>query len=348
MCQPVCVPAAKPATPASSAKPGAAADAARSRLVYLGAIIMGCAVKSATSMLNRMSRVRASATDTIAASPSVWFASYSLLLTFQAIAVVREARTPQPRPRMRLTPAELAQLVLVALVYTVMENLQFYVLEEVQAPVFQTFGNLKVLAAALFSWLILGTRFKPHQYQAMLLLVVGSCLLRFSVMWVSTLRLLATIGLILCSGFNLVLYEKLVCKPGLSVHVCNLAFYCASMLLHGSLATQTEAGLLGNLRSFNAVTVGAVVGHVFNGTANTMLVVYAGAVGKQFISQGAVVALALVGIASKSDKFHLTPSFALGAALCSAGVWTWKYPPNLGAWRTVAARLAPKRKVRVD
>ena len=42
------------------------------------------------------------------------------------------------------------------------ENLQFYVLEEVQAPVFQTVGNLKVLGAAGFSALLLGSRFRAH------------------------------------------------------------------------------------------------------------------------------------------------------------------------------------------
>ena len=301
-------------------------------LVYLGAIVLGCAVKSGTSLLNRMSRLRASDSDRLADSPAVWFASYSALFALQVVAVVREASAQRAGRgtgvRLALSPAEAALLLVVALVYTLMENLQFYVLEEVQAPVFQTFGNLKVLAAALFSRLLLGTRFKAHQHFAMALLVLGSCLLRFSVMWVSSARIAATLVLILCSGFNLVLYEKLVCKPGLSVALCNMTFYLASMLLHGALAAGTDVGLAGNLASFNLVTWGAVGGHVLNGTANTLLVVYAGAVGKQFISQGAVVALAFVGLFSKSDAFHLTPGFAAASALVFGGVWSWKYAPS--------------------
>ena len=72
------------------------------------------------------------------------------------------------------------------------------------------------------------------------------------------------------------------------------------------------------------LTVGA---HVLNGTANTVLVVYAGAVGKQFISQGAVVALALIGVFSSSDTFVLTPGFALASVLVFGGVWFWRFPP---------------------
>jgi hypothetical protein len=313
------------------------ADDARSPLFYLGAILLGCVVKSSTSMLNRLSRLRTSDDDRLADSPAVWFASYTVLFTIQLLAVLREIASQRSSPpssaqhavRLVLTPVEVSQLLLVAVVYTLMENLQFYVLEEVQAPVFQTFGNLKVLAAALFSKAILGTRFRPHQYFAMALLISGSCLLRFAVMWVSSARIAATIVLILCSGFNLVLYEKLVCKPRLSVHVCNMTFYLASMLLHGCLALSTETGLLGNLINFNAVTWGAVAAHVLNGAANTLLVVYAGAVGKQFISQGAVVALALIGrFLLKSDRFDLTPTFALASALVFWGVWSWKYPPR--------------------
>lgn len=300
-------------------------------LFYLAAITLGCAVKSGTSLLNRMSRLRASADDRIADSPAVWCASYCALFAFQLVVVLREAAAQRrgggSGVRLVLSPLEAALLLLVALVYTLMENLQFFVLEEVQAPVFQTFGNLKVLAAALFSRLMLGTRFKAHQCFAMALLIAGSCCLRFSVMWVSSARIGAIGVLILCSGFNLVLYEKLVCKPRLSVAVCNMTFYFASMLLHGALAASTQTGLLGNLVAFNRVTWGAVCGHVLNGTANTALVVYAGAVGKQFISQGAVVALALVGLASKSDTFHLSPGFALASVLVFGGVWCWKYPP---------------------
>ena len=299
---------------------------------YLLAITVGCAVKALTSLLNRMSRIRSAPDARVADSPSVWFASYSVLFAAQALAVAREvgrqrAGTARPALRLALTPLEVGQLLLVAVVYTLMENLQFYVLEEVQAPVFQTFGNLKVLAAALFSRALLGTRFKAHQLFAMALLIVGSCLLRFSVMWVSTARIVATLVLILCSGFNLVLYEKLVCKPALCVSVCNATFYAASMLLHGALALSTETGLVGNLVAFDTVTWLTVGAHVLNGTANTVLVVYAGAVGKQFISQGAVVALALIGVFSNSDTFVLTPGFALASVLVFGGVWCWRFPP---------------------
>lgn len=298
---------------------------------YLLAITIGCAVKAVTSLLNRMSRIRSSPDARVADSPSVWFTSYSVLFAVQVVAVVREVGRQRagakPVLRIALTPLEVGQLLLVAIVYTLMENLQFYVLEEVQAPVFQTFGNLKVLAAALFSRALLGTRFKAHQLFAMGLLIVGSCLLRFSVMLVSTARILATIVLILCSGFNLVLYEKLVCKPALCVSVCNATFYAASMLLHGALALSTETGLVGNLLSFDTVTWMTIGAHVLNGTANTVLVVYAGAVGKQFISQGAVVALALIGVFSNSDTFVLTPGFALASVLVFGGVWSWRFPP---------------------
>jgi hypothetical protein len=82
-----------------------------------------------------MSRLRASETDVIAASPSVWCASYAPLFCFQCVAVIREAgqqRTGTHTPvRMALTSMEPLQLVLVAIVYTIMENLQFYVLEHV-------------------------------------------------------------------------------------------------------------------------------------------------------------------------------------------------------------------------
>lgn len=300
---------------------------------YLLAITVGCGVKALTSLLNRMSRIRSSPDARVADSPSVWFASYTVLFAVQVLAVAREAgrqragTAAKPVLRLALTPLEVGQLLLVAVVYTLMENLQFYVLEEVQAPVFQTFGNLKVLAAALFSRTLLGTRFKAHQYFAMALLIVGSCLLRFSIMWVSTARIVATLVLILCSGFNLVLYEKLVCKPALCVSVCNATFYAASMLLHGALALSTETGIVGNLLGFNTVTWLTVGAHVLNGTANTVLVVYAGAVGKQFISQGAVVALALIGVFSNSDTFVLTPGFALASVLVFGGVWFWRFPP---------------------
>lgn len=327
----------------SAAPPSGHAGDPHGPLFYLGAMALGCAVKSGTSLLNRMSRLRASDTDRIADSPAVWFASYFALFVFQLVAVLRESSAQRKGGgtgvRLVLTPVEGSLLLLVALVYTLMENLQFYVLEEVQAPVFQTFGNLKVLAAALFSRLILGTRFKAHQYFAMALLITGSCLLRFSIMWVSSSRIVATIVLILCSGFNLVLYEKLVCKPNLSVALCNATFYFSSMLLHGALAASTETGLLGNLLSFNLVTWGAVGGHVLNGTANTILVVYAGAVGKQFISQGAVVALALIGLASKSDTFHLSPGFALASVFVFGGVWSWKYPPAFLESMSLASKL---------
>ncbi|KAJ1626093.1 hypothetical protein T492DRAFT_843418 [Pavlovales sp. CCMP2436] len=323
------VAATGPSAAAIAAKPAKPGNGA---FVYLGAVFLGCAVKSGTSTLNRMSRLRASETDRIADAPAVWCASYCVLFALQFVSVLREVaaqRGPRsadkPAKRLALTGTEVAQLLLIAVVYTVMENLQFYVLEEVQAPVFQTFGNLKVLAAALFHWLLMGTRFKPHQYFAMALLIGGSCLLRFSVGWVSSARIAATFVLILCSGFNLVLYEKLVRRA--PVPICNCTFYAASALLHGALAMSTEVGLIGNLRDFNGVTWATVGGNVFNGTANTMLIVYAGAVGKQFISQGAVVSLALVGLVSKNDKFHLTPSFALASVLVFAGVWFWKYPP---------------------
>ena len=163
----------------------------RQQMDYLICVVMGCAVKSFTSLLNRMSRLRAQPSDRLVASDSLWFASYLLLLVIElancAATSIKFNRIDKAKAaakhnkRMRLTRIEIAQCVLVALVYTLMENLQFYVLEQVQSPVFQTVGNLKVLGAAFFSWCILGTKFKRHQYVAMVLLVAGSMATRCSV-----------------------------------------------------------------------------------------------------------------------------------------------------------------------
>ena len=205
------------------------------------------------------------------------------------------------------------------------ENLQFYVLEEVQAPVFQTVGNLKVLGAAGFSALLLGSRFRAHQYLAMGLLIGGSMALRCSVMWIGPARMLATGTLILCSGFNLVIYERLLKAPKLSVHAANATFYAASVLMHGTLAETAGGGLRAHLAAFSIVEWGTVGGQVANGVCNSVLVVQVGAIGKQFISQGAVITLTLFGALSRRDPFVVTLPFVLGSALVFSGVWTWKF-----------------------
>ena len=205
------------------------------------------------------------------------------------------------------------------------ENLQFYVLEEVQAPVFQTLGNLKVITSYAFSWLLLGTRLRAHQGVAIGLLVSGSLLLRCSIVWIGLSRLLAILTLVSCSGLNLVLYEQLLKRPRLSTHAANVGFYACSVAMHGVLAAHTGSGFQAHLTAFSTVEWATVGGQVLNGACNSMLVAGVGAIGKQFISQGAVITLTLLGAASRADPFVVTPTFAAGSVCVFAGVWAWKF-----------------------
>ena len=72
-----------------------------------------------------------------------------------------------------------------------------------------------------------------------------------------------------------------------------------------------------------------MVGQVCNGLTNSLLVACVGAVGKQFISQGAVVTLTLLGVLSKRDHFALTATFVFGCVLQFSGLWVWKFGVGL-------------------
>ena len=79
------------------------------------------------------------------------------------------------------------------------------------------------------------------------------------------------------------------------------------------------------MAAFSSIEWYAVLGQVCNGLCNSVLVLYLGAVGKQFISQGAVIALTTLGVVSSRDPFAVTPAF-LGGSLCVfLGVWVWKF-----------------------
>lgn len=307
------------------------ASASRESKRFLGAVLVGCTVKSCTSLLSRRSRVDQDP-DTIVASAAIWCVSYCILWLYELWNLFSLRRREHSEGGGTgpiggaVTPLEVCGLVLVAAVYSLQENLQFYVMEEVQAPVFQTLSNLKIVSVTAFSIVILGKKFSRRQYLSLLLLMAGSCLIRCSLAVVSFPRMMAILTIVCCSGINLVLYEKIVCKKQTSVHKYNIVFYSFSVLLHGSLAAVSPVGLWGNLVRFNLTTAAAAFVQVLNGTANTWLVLNAGAVGKQVIAQGAVVIVTLMSWLSKSDKFHLTPGYLLGCTCVMLSVWFYKYP----------------------
>ena len=60
-----------------------------------------------------------------------------------------------------------------SLVYTVQNNLMFYALEKLSAPVQQVLYQMKILATAVLSMLILGKVLGTAQWVSLFMLVVG-------------------------------------------------------------------------------------------------------------------------------------------------------------------------------
>ena len=87
---------------------------------YFGCVVLGAVVKTSTTLLNRMCRLRAQPSDVLIASDSLWFVSYLILLCSELAACTYERKSSREDRRQRLTPAEVCQCLLIALVYTLM------------------------------------------------------------------------------------------------------------------------------------------------------------------------------------------------------------------------------------
>ena len=87
---------------------------------YLSCVILGCIVKSTTSLLNRMSRLKAHPSHVLIASDALWTMSYLILLCSELAACAYERRARPKEKRQTLDRAEMAQCLIIAVVYTIM------------------------------------------------------------------------------------------------------------------------------------------------------------------------------------------------------------------------------------
>lgn len=80
----------------------------------------------------------------------------------------------------RMPRGQLLNFASPALLYLVMNAITIFALGRIDPPVWQLLCNFKIVATALMSALFLGRRIKWHQWVALLLLLCGSALARFT------------------------------------------------------------------------------------------------------------------------------------------------------------------------
>jgi len=246
--------------------------------------------------------------------------------------------------RMHFTqnPFDLAKAAVPSLIYTVQNNLMFYSLEKLNAPVQQVLYQMKVITTAGLGVLMLGKSLTTTQWSACFALAIGVALVQFpredvnfSLEAFGTDQVkgfIAVLGACCTSGFAGVWIQKMLQQTSASIWVRNvqLAFFGALSSLGVAIVQDGERIIEeGFTQGFNGRVVGVILMTAVGGLLCAVMLKYAGATHGCFSTAMSIILTSLLSQFLFAD-FSLDWLFvagsvvAIGASLVFAlGTPTW-------------------------
>ncbi|CAH0514931.1 unnamed protein product [Peronospora belbahrii] len=259
-------------------------------------------------------------------------------------------KKPQRRKRMRnsfraiTNPGELVRMSVPAMLYVVLNNLQYVAVSNLDAPTFQVMYQLKILTTAIFSVVILRKTLLSIQWGAIVTLTIGVALVQLdgnlaagntvkddAATQSTTKGMLAVVAACICSGFAGVYFEKILKGAGLkttlwerNVQMCLLGL----MLSGGGLVYNDFESIMtrGFFYGYCPVVWAAISLSAFGGLLTAVVVKYADNILKAFATSIALV-LSVIMSVFVFDKIP-TGQFVIGAILVNGSVYAYGRAPE--------------------
>jgi UDP-sugar transporter A1/2/3 len=240
-------------------------------------------------------------------------------------------------------PRETGGLMVPCILYFVQNNLLLLSVANLDPPVYYVLSQLKILATALFSILILGSVISARKWLALILLVAGVCMSQSNANLsqasrVNLIGLGAATGGVFTSGLAGVLCERILKQraPGspkvamtvrnIQLGVPGLLFGFASVYLQDMDKVTSD----GFFQGFTGWTWAVVVLHSLGGLLVTAVMTFADNVLKGFAMAASLIFACL--FSAKFYGFVLSANFALGAGLVVLATFMYLVDDNAFDW----------------
>jgi drug/metabolite transporter (DMT)-like permease len=207
-----------------------------------------------------------------------------------------------------------------ALLYATSNNLVYYALGQMSAPLFTLLVNFKIPLTGLMAKILLSKRMGWMQWASLLIMCLGTvlALLRFEqgTHWGATWQgTLAVLSYAMCSATAAVLMEYITRHVRYSQHIMeqNLQFTIFSISVN--LVFMVFRGAYNDLGKLQWIHVASMASMVCNGFATAVVLKYAGSIVKTHAVAMASIMTALLGYLIWPNQ-NLPFNYFLGAFLC--------------------------------
>jgi UDP-sugar transporter A1/2/3 len=251
----------------------------------------------------------------------------------EASACIRRHFAEQPR--------EVAKAAVPALIYTIQNNLMFYSLDKLSAPVQQVLYQMKIITTAGLGVLMLGTALGPTKWNALFMLTGGIALVQWPRDSAQALPgegvegakgFIAVLLACLTSGFAGVYIQKMLQQGTASIWMRNLQFglFGSLMGLLVAFSRDGQAIFAGGLtQGYSVRVVLVILMNALGGLLCAAMLKYAGATLGCFSTALSII-LTCVLSATVLDDFEPDALFVLGTLFSISAVLI--YGLGLPAW----------------
>lgn len=228
------------------------------------------------------------------------------------------------------------RLCVPAVLYTVQNNLQYLALSNLTAAAYQVLSQLKIFTTAILSVVFLGKSLGRNQWTALVLLVIGVCIVQYQASQSNSSSnltgFIAVVASTCTSGFCAVYLEKVLKSKG-SLWVRNIQMAViglASSVLAAALQDGGKIAEVGFFHGYTSMVWTVIALNAGGGLIVAVVVKYADNILKGFATSVSIIVSCVVS-ALLAD-FIVTARFTMGATLVLAAVGLYtvqdlKQPP---------------------
>ncbi|KAM4087914.1 hypothetical protein ACB094_07G031800 [Castanea mollissima] len=230
--------------------------------------------------------------------------------------------------RLSTTLDEVIVYPIPALLYLVKNLLQYYILEHVDAPVYQILKNLNIISTGVLYRIILKKKLSNLQWAAFIQLCTGCSITQLkansdAVSQTSVKGWVMVIVMALVSGFAGVYTEAILKKrPSRNINVQNFWLYIFGMVFNAVAIVIEDFDMVLNGRFFHGysyITVLMILNHALSGLAVSMVMKYANNIVKVYSTSVAMIFTAVISYFLFG--FHLTYAFGFGSVTVVISVY---------------------------
>ncbi|KAM4071064.1 hypothetical protein ACB094_11G033400 [Castanea mollissima] len=230
--------------------------------------------------------------------------------------------------RLSTTLDEVIVYPIPALLYLVKNLLQYYILEHLDAPLYQILKNLNIISTGVLYRIILKKKLSNIQWAALIQLCAGCSVTQLktnsdAVFHTSVEGWVMVIVMALFSGFAGVYTEVILKKhPSRNINVQNFWLYIFGMVFSAVAIVIQDFDMVVNMRFFygySSITVIMILNQALSGLAVSMVMKYADNIVKVYSTSVAMLVTAVISY--YLFGFHLTYGFSLGSVIVVVSVY---------------------------